>query len=411
MHAAPARSDRASLAGGDRPIELSVVMPCLDEAQTIGRCIDKARQGLAEAGVVGEVVVADNGSTDGSQRIAEEHGARVVPVAQRGYGCALRAGIAAARGAFVLMGDSDDSYDFSKLAPFVERLRAGDELVMGNRFQGGILPGAMPFLHRYLGNPVLTRLLNLFFRSRIGDAHCGLRALRKSSYEGWRLQTTGMEFASEMVVRAAMSKSRIGEVPIVLHPDGRTRAPHLRTWRDGWRHLRFLLILCPRWLYFFPAGLLSILGLALMIWLTPGPRAIGATQIDVHSMLLGALCVILGYQTLWMWAYAKTFGLSSGLLPIDRSTSTLWHYFRLERGVALGALLLALGLACLGGLAGWWVAQDFGELDVRQTLRWALWGFLLMVLGVQTIYGSFFLGMLRLAPSAPPPGVPGREAR
>jgi hypothetical protein len=375
-------------------VEVSVVMPCLNEARTVGRCVDKAIAALRKMGVRGEVVVADNGSTDGSPEIADDHGARVIHVDRRGYGAALQAGIAAARGRYIIMGDADDSYDFSELAPFVERLRQGDELVMGNRFRGGIRPGAMPWLHRYIGNPVLTGILNLFFRSPIGDAHCGLRGFRKEAYERLGLETPGMEFASEMVVKACLQKQKISEVPIVLHPDGRDRPPHLRSFRDGWRHLRFLLLMCPLWLYLIPAGLLLGSGLALMAWLTPGPRTIGSRGLDLHTMLLGALLVILGYQTLWLWACAKIYGWTSGLLPANTFSVRLFDHVNLERGLALGGALVAIGLACCLWLVREWLARNLGPLEVQTTMRFMLWGFLALVLGVQTLYGSFFLSML-----------------
>src|SRR2546428_2813355 len=283
-----------------KELEVSVVMPCLNEARTVGTCVDKARACLDRLHVEGEVVVADNGSNDGSREIAFEHGARVVPVERRGYGSALQAGIAAAKGRFVIMGDADDSYDFSQLDPFIDRLRQGDELVMGNRFKGGIRPGAMPWSHRYVGNPILTGILNLFFRSPIRDAHCGLRGFRKDAYERLGLTTPGMEFASEMVVKASLHGQKISEVPTTLKPDGRDRPPHLRSFRDGWRHLRFLLLMCPLWLYLIPASLLMGVGFLLMAWLTPGPREFGGVVFDVHTMLLGTLGVLLGYQTLWL---------------------------------------------------------------------------------------------------------------
>src|SRR3954469_17877261 len=272
--------------------EVSVVMPCLNEARTVGVCVAKAKRCLEQLGVRGEVVVADNGSTDGSQALARAAGARVVAAERRGYGAALQAGIAVARGRFVIMGDADDSYDFTDLGPFLDRLRAGDDLVMGNRFKGGIKPGAMPWLHRYVGNPILTGILNLFFRTPIRDAHCGLRGFRKAAYEQLRLTTPGMEFASEMVVRSCLHGQKISEVPTTLSPDGRDRPPHLRSFRDGWRHLRFLLLLCPMWLYLVPAVVLSVVGLGLLAWLTPGPRSLGGPVLDVHSMMLGSLCVI-----------------------------------------------------------------------------------------------------------------------
>jgi hypothetical protein len=378
-------------------VEVSVVMPCLNEARTVARCVEKALACLRALDVRGEVVVADNGSTDGSRELARAAGARVVEVERRGYGSALQAGIAGARGRYVIMGDADDSYDFTALAPFIERLRAGDDLVMGNRFRGGIKPGAMPWLHRYVGNPVLSGILNLFFRTPVGDAHCGLRGFRKDAYERLGLSTTGMEFASEMVVKAALHKQKISEVPTTLSPDGRDRPPHLRSFRDGWRHLRFLLLLCPLWLYFIPSLLLLGVGLGLMIWLSPGPRTVGGVELDVHTMLLGSLCVLLGYQTLWLGAFAKVHGWTSGLFPPDGTTSWLSRWLNLERGILTGLALLVVGLGLNLWLVREWAVRDLGPLPVETTLRPALWGCVLMVLGVQTIYGSFFLSMLGMA--------------
>ncbi len=378
-------------------LEISVVMPCLNEGLTVGRCVDKAMHALQALGVRGEVIVADNGSVDGSPDIARVHGARVVHVERKGYGSALQAGIAAARGRYVIMGDADDSYDFSELEPFLTRLRQGDDLVMGNRFRGGIRPGAMPWLHQYIGNPVLTGILNLFYHSPIHDAHCGLRAFRKDAYQRLGLNTPGMEFASEMVVKACLSRQKISEVPIVLYPDGRDRRPHLRSFRDGWRHLRFLLLLCPTWLYLIPALLLLAGGVGLMAWLTPGNRQIGAIGLGVHTFLLGSLCVLVGYQTLWLWAFAKIYGWTSGLLPAQTFSGEVFQRFNLERGLLAGALLLVVGLGLNFALVVEWYRQDFGGLDVYMTLRYVLWGFTAMVLGVQTIYGSFFLSMMGLA--------------
>lgn len=387
-------------ANGSQPIEVSVVMPCLNEARTVGRCVAKAKTALERLGVQGEVVVADNGSTDGSPDLATGHGARVVHVTRKGYGSALQAGIAAARGTYVIMGDADDSYDFSNLEPFVTQLRQGDELVMGNRFKGGIRPGAMPWLHRYVGNPILTGILNLFFRTPVGDAHCGLRGFRKDAYQRLGLQTTGMEFASEMVVKASLNHQKISEVPIVLYPDGRDRPPHLRSFRDGWRHLRFLLLLCPMWLYMIPAvGLLGA-GLALMAWLTPGPQVINGVTLDVHTMLFGALCVFLGYQTLWMWAFAKIHGWTSGLLPSDTFSLGMFRWVNLERGLLAGLGLLATGLVLSFYLLNAWWGQNMGPLEVQTSMRYALWGLTTIVLGVQTIFGSFFLSMLGMSEKA-----------
>jgi len=378
-------------------VEVTVVMPCLNEAQTVGTCVSKALRTFREMNIRGEVVVADNGSTDGSPDIARRLGARVVPAERKGYGAALQAGIAASRGGFVIMGDADDSYDFTKISGFLDKLRAGDDLVMGNRFRGGIRPGAMPWLHRYVGNPVLTGILNLFFHSPIRDAHCGLRAFRKDAYERLGLTTTGMEFASEMVVKACLHGQQISEVPTVLHPDGRDRPPHLRSFRDGWRHLRFLLLHCPLWLFLIPSGLLIGLGLALMTWLTPGPRTLpGGVVLDVHSMLLGSLCLILGYQTLWLWAYAKVFGWLSGILPARTFNPRIFDHLNLERGLIVGASMIVSGLSANSYLFMTWYIVHMGPLAVESTLRYALWGSTALVLGVQTIYGSFFLSILGL---------------
>jgi glycosyltransferase involved in cell wall biosynthesis len=388
-----------SINSGSQPdtgpeLEVSVVMPCLNEARTVGRCIDKAVRALQEMGIAGEVVIADNGSSDGSPAIAIDHGARVVRVERRGYGSALQAGIAAARGRYVIIGDADDSYDFSRLGPFIAKLREDYDLVMGNRFKGGIRPGAMPWLHRYIGNPVLTGILNLFFHSPIGDAHCGLRGFRKDAYLRLGLQTTGMEFASEMVVKACLNRQKITEVPIVLHPDGRDRPPHLRSFRDGWRHLHFLLLLCPLWLYLIPASLLLALGITLMAWLLPGPRAVGGLLLDVHAMVLGSICVLLGYQMFWIWAYARIYGGSSRILPDLALCQRLLDYLNVERCLRLGGVLVLSGL----GLSFWllyrWRAIMPGTIDGQATLRCFLWSLTAIVIGVQTIHGGFFLSML-----------------
>jgi hypothetical protein len=381
-------------------IEVSIVMPCLNEAKTVGTCVAKAVAALEKLGVRGEVIVADNGSTDGSQDIATAKGARVVHASRRGYGSALQAGIAAARGIYVIMGDADDSYDFSNIEPFITRLRAGDELVMGNRFRGGIKPGAMPWLHRYIGNPILTGVLNLFFRTPIGDAHCGLRGFRKDAYERLELTTPGMEFASEMVVKASLNKQKISEVPIVLYPDGRDRPPHLRSFRDGWRHLRFLLLLCPTWLYLIPSSLLLTVGLGLMAWLTPGPQTVGGVTFDLHTMLLGTLAVVVGYQTLWMWAFAKIHGWTSGLLPAETFSLKLFKHVNLERGLLVGLAMLLAGFGFTFWLFAEWWGRNMGPLELQSTMRWALWGFTGVVLGVQTIFGSFFLSLLGMSPKA-----------
>jgi glycosyltransferase involved in cell wall biosynthesis len=379
--------------------EVAIVMPCLNEARTVGRCVAKAVAALARLGIDGEVIVADNGSTDGSQDIARAHGARVVNATRRGYGSALQAGIAAANCRYIIMGDADDSYDFSNIDPFIEKLRQGDELVMGNRFKGGIRPGAMPWHHRYIGNPVLSGILNLFFRTPIRDAHCGLRGFRKDAYERLKLETPGMEFASEMVVKSRLQGQRMSEVPVVLHPDGRDRPPHLRSFRDGWRHLRFLLLYCPFWLFLVPSAMLGTVGLSLMLWLTPGSQQIGNVQFGLHTMLFGSLCVFLGYQTMWLWAFAKIHGWLRGMLPANTFSKAIFKHVNLERGLIAGGGMVATGLGLCGWLTCQWMASGYGQLDIQSTMRGALWGFLFLVLGVQTVYSSFFLSMLGMGRS------------
>jgi glycosyltransferase involved in cell wall biosynthesis len=378
------------------PVEVSVVMPCLNEVLTVGKCIDKAIRSLTRLGVCCEVVVADNGSTDGSQDAARQHGAQVVQIARKGYGSALQGGIKIARGDFIIMGDADDSYDFEKLGPFIDRLRAGDDLVMGNRFKGGIRPGAMPWLHRYVGNPVLTGILNLFFRTPIGDAHCGLRGFRKDAVDRLGLVTTGMEFASEMVIKASLHKQKITEVPTTLDPDGRDRPPHLRSFRDGWRHLRFMLLMCPRWLFLFPAASMLTAGIAMMAWLTSGPQSIGGVVFDIHSLLLGCLCLILGYQTLWMWAFARLYAWSIGLMPENRNPTGIFQFLSLEGGLCLGGFVVISGVILNASLCMWWWDVHLGSLEIQYTMRLALWGSTLMIFGMQTIFGSFLLGMIRI---------------
>ncbi len=324
-------------------LELTILMPCLNEAETLATCIDKAQAFLLRTGITGEVLIADNGSTDGSQDIARAHGARVEPIPARGYGSALIGGIRAARGRYVIMADSDDSYDFSALDLFVERLREGWQLVMGNRFHGGIKPGAMPPLHRYLGNPVLTGIGRLFFRSPSGDFHCGLRGFDRAAILGLDLQTPGMEFASEMVIKATIAKLRITEVPTTLSPDGRSRPPHLRSWRDGWRHLRFLLLFSPRWLFLYPGFTLFVVGAALMLWLLPGPRSVGSIHLDIHTLLYASLAVSIGYQSIMFWAFTKIYGMREGIVPPDPWFHGKMGVATLERGLILALALLVFG--------------------------------------------------------------------
>jgi glycosyltransferase involved in cell wall biosynthesis len=378
----------------EETIELSIVMPCLNEAETLATCIEKARGFLERAGVSGEILIADNGSSDGSQQIARGLGARVVDIAERGYGSALHGGICAARGRYVVLGDSDDSYDFSNLSPFLERLRAGDHLVMGNRFAGGILPGAMPPLHRYLGNPVLSAVGRLFFRAPVGDFHCGLRAVNRAAYDTIAPTTSGMEYASEMVIKATLAGLRISEVPIQLHPDGRSRPPHLRSWRDGWRHLRFMLLFSPRWLFLVPGLLLLGLGGGVSLWLISGERHIGAATLDIHTLLVAGLACLLGYQLVVFALFTKVYAIIQGFQAMPGYLDRLFRHVSLEGGIVVGLLLTLGGLAILVFAVLRWRATGFGDLDPRETMRQVIPGAVLLVLGIQTVFSSFFLSTL-----------------
>ena len=377
-------------------IEVSVVMPCLNEAETLGICICKAQRALREANVAGEIVVADNGSSDGSVEIAERLGARVVHVKARGYGNALMGGIAAASGKYIVMGDADDSYNFGHVLRFLEPLRQGADLVMGNRFRGGIQKAAMPPLHRYFGNPALTWLGRLFFRSPVGDFYCGLRGFRKDAYERLGLRTTGMEFATEMIVKATLLKLQIAEVPTTLSPDGRSRPPHLRTWRDGWRTLRFFLLYSPRWLFLYPGLAFMMIGVLLGLWLLPSPRAMGGVTLDVHTMLYSAAFVLLGFQAITFAVFTKFFAVSEGLLPPDPTLDKLFQYITLEVGLAIGALLATAGLAISLYAVGAWENKHFGALDYSHTMRLVIPAALFLTLGAQTIFASFFMSVLGL---------------
>ncbi len=383
--------------GVSTDIELTIVMPCLNEAETLGTCIRKALESLRKHDIAGEVVVADNGSSDGSQAIATGLGARVVHVPQRGYGAALAGGIEAARGRYVIMGDADDSYDFSNLIPFVQKLREGYDLVMGNRFLGGIEAGAMPPLHRYLGNPVLTGLGRLFFRSPCGDFHCGLRGFRRDAVLALKLQTTGMEFASEMVVKATLLGLRLAEVPTTLRPDGRSRAPHLRSWRDGWRHLRFLLLYSPRWLFLYPGVALMLVGLLAGLWLIPGPRTLFGISFDVHTLLYASAALVIGFQSVVFAVFTRIYAVQEGLMPENPALNRLFGYVSLETGLLAGALLIAGGLAFSIWALGDWGARAFGALDPRETLRLVVPGATSLVLGFQIVLSSFFLSVLGMA--------------
>jgi len=379
-----------------RELELSIVMPCLDEAETLATCIEKASSSLRDNCITGEVIVADNGSTDGSVEIAEGLGARVVHVETKGYGSALLGGIRAARGTYIIMGDADDSYDFTQLMPFVEKLREGYDLVMGNRFKGGIEAGAMPFLHRYLGNPVLTAVGRVLFPNPCGDFHCGLRGFRKDAALRMDLKTTGMEFASEMVVKATLLGMRVTEVPTTLSPDGRSRRPHLRTWRDGWRHLRFLFLYSPRWLFLYPGLALAALGLGVGIWVLPGPQTVGTVTFDVHTLLYAAVAVSIGYQSIAFGFFTKIFAIQEGLMPEDPRLDRVFRYVTLEVGLAAGAVLVLVGLAGTAWALSDWGARSFGDLEPTRTLRIVIPAALALILGFQIVLTSFFLSVLVL---------------
>ncbi len=371
-------------------------MPCLNEAQTLGTCIDKARGFLARAGVAGEVLIADNGSIDGSQAIAAQHAARVVSVAERGYGAALIGGIRAARGRFVVMGDADDSYDFTGLDSFLQRLQAGDQLVIGNRFKGGIAPGAMPPLNRYLGNPILSAIGRLFFGSWIGDFHCGLRGFERDAVLALDLKTAGMEFATEMVVKATFAGLKIGEVPTTLRPDGRDRPPHLRPWRDGWRHLRFLLMYAPAWLFLYPGLTLAGSGLLALLAVLPGPLVVGSAVFDVHTLVIAMGLVIIGSQMAIFFVLAKQFAINEQLLPASQRFRQWRRAFSLERLAIAGGLLVLLGCAgCMAAVLAW-ARADFGDLDYSWMMRLVVPSVTSLALGVQALLAGFLSSILDL---------------
>ena len=404
-----------SAASPEAPVELTIVMPCLNEAETLETCIRKAFDFLNRHGVTGEIVVGDNGSTDGSQSIAHRLGARVVHIPTRGYGAALYGATLAARGRYVIMGDSDDSYDFANLMPFLEKLRAGYDLVMGNRFRGGIQPGAMPWKNRYIGNPVLTGIGRLLFRCPAGDFHCGLRGYSMAAFKRMDLRTTGMEFASEMVIKATLLGLRIAEVPTTLSPDGRSRPPHLRPWRDGWRHLRFMLLYSPRWLFLYPGLFLMLVGLGVGTWLLPGPQRLAGVVLDVHTLLYAALAVLIGFQCITFALLAKVFAINEGLLPEDPRLTRLFQYITLETGLIIGSLLVVGGLAGSIAAVVSWNEAAYGPLNASRTLRMVIPSVLCLMLGCETILASLFLSILglrirRMAPAITTTGLPEHEA-
>jgi glycosyltransferase involved in cell wall biosynthesis len=388
-------ASRPSPTGTPAP-EVSIVMPCLNEAETLEACIVAAQRGLVAAGCAGEIIVADNGSTDGSTAIAERLGARVVPVALRGYGAALYFGARAAAGRFIVMGDSDDSYDFSQISSFIERMRAGDDVVIGNRFEGGIAPGAMPFKNRYLGNPVLSAVGRTLFRSRIGDFHCGLRALTRDAFAKLELRTTGMEFASEIVIKAAVLGLRVSEVPTPLRRDGRSRRPHLRPWRDGWRHLRYMLLCSPRWLFLYPGAMLMAVGIAVGAWLFAGPRLVGSVTLDIHTLMYAAVATLVGYQAVLFAIFARVFATQHRLLPRSPQLERAFEYFTLETGLAAGAALCIAGVALTLLEVARWRSTGFGPLNPTTAMRVVTLAAVSFTLGAQTVFASFFLSILGL---------------
>ena len=373
---------------------VTILMPCLNEAETLAFCVRQAVAALRDNTIAGEVVVADNGSTDGSQKIATDEGACVVPVPIRGYGAALMAGIEAARGKYILMADADASYNFGELPRFLTKLEAGNDLVMGNRFSGEIKPGAMPPLHKYLGNPVLSFIGRLFFRIPVRDFHCGIRAMRRDAILGLDLRTTGMEFASEMVVKSSLAGLRLAEVPATLAPDGRSRPPHLRTWRDGWRHLRFLLLFSPRWLFFYPGIVTFFLGLLISLWLLPGPQTLGRWTFDVDTLTYSLGLVLIGAHISVFAVSARVFGTQEGFLPPNPKFERIFNYINLEVGLLFGGTLLLIGLGILGYAVHIWHGADFGDLSPQRMLRLTLPSATCFMLGVEAIFGSFFLSLL-----------------
>jgi glycosyltransferase involved in cell wall biosynthesis len=377
--------------------ELSVVMPCLNEASSIAGCITQIAHTLAMNNISGEIIVADNGSDDDSREIAAGAGARIVSVAARGYGSALMGGIAAARGKYIIIGDADGSYDFTQIPLFMEKLRSGYELVMGNRFKGGIQPGAMPGSHKYFGNPVLTGIGRLFFETPCHDFHCGLRAFSKDAYERMELRTTGMEFASEMVVKASLFRLRTCEVPTTLSLDKRAGKSHIRSWHDGWGHLRFLLLYSPRWLFFYPGLAILFAGLAMAGWLLPGPRKVGDVFLDIHTLLYAVGAILIGFQAVLFSVFTKIFGITGGLLPEDPRMARAFRIFKLEHGLVGGATLIIIGLGIALYSLLLWNRTGFGPMNPVLLVRLVSMAMVTIILGVEIVFSSFFLSILGLA--------------
>lgn len=380
----------------EKEIELTILMPCLNEAETLEICISKANTFLREHNVSGEVLIADNGSTDGSQEIARKNGARVVDIKEKGYGSALRGGSENAYGKYVIMGDADDSYDFLNLMPFLEKLREGYELVMGNRFRGGIEKGAMPPLHRYLGNPVLSFIGRMFYPSDIKDFHCGLRGYRKESIQSLNLQTTGMEYASEMVVQSTLHHLKMIEVPTTLSPDGRSRPPHLRSWHDGWRHLKFLMMYSPNWTFLYPGLILSIIGILIMGAIGLGSATIGQVHFGINTMMYGAASLLVGTNIIMFSMFTKAYAMQSGFIPNSSKTMSRIEEFTVEKGVVSGLLLTVIGLIITVIAFVIWGNHSFGDLQPEVMTKITIPAATLIAIGIELIFASFFLGILKI---------------
>jgi glycosyltransferase involved in cell wall biosynthesis len=382
-------------------IEVSIVMPCLNEAEALPYCLAKAFSFFEKNNINGEVLVVDNGSSDQSSNIAVKHGAIVVRENNKGYGAAIMAGIAKAKGKYIIIGDADDSYDFCDVMSFVELLRQGNDIVIGNRFKGGIQEGAMPFLHRYIGNPLLSFLGRAFFHIRIGDFHCGLRGIKKDSYPQLDLKTTGMEFASEMIVKAALNKMKLTETPVVLYKDKRNRKPHLKTWQDGWRHLRFLLMYSPVWLFFIPGFFLMVVGLIGTVLLALGPVYIGSKKLDVHTLVYSAGSIILGFQFISFYFFSRLYAAVHGLWPgQEKFLRSFNRVFRLEKGIATGLIFIAGGIILMIKSFLYWRHTHFGDIDPVIVLRWVIPSMVLMILGVQLAISFFYLSFLTIKSKA-----------
>lgn len=388
--------------------EYSIVIPCLNEAQTLGICLHKARSFFEKNRIDGEIIVVDNGSQDGSATVARHHQALVVVEPERGYGSALMAGIRAARSSYIIMGDADDSYDFSDLMPLVNKLEEGYDLVVGNRFRGGIQKNAMPVLHRYLGNPLLSFIGRLFFNTPIRDFHCGLRGLSKKCFDLLQLNATGMEFASEMIVKASLLGLKACEVPVVLYPDKRNKPSHLRTWRDGWRHLRFLLLYSPTWLFFYPGIFLMLLGLVGSGLLLGGPVLIQGKRFDIHTLMYTSGFVVLGFQFISFYLFSRVYGSLYGLIPRQEPfIRRFFSWFKLERGILAGGLLLGIGIVLHAKSFLYWKNTGFADLNPVVVLRWVIPSVTLLVLGVQCLLSSFYISLLTIRIRKPNQHIPG----